>query len=513
LSYVRLYAQEEILMAEGGYHYDILSGDRDIFDPNKEAHCSAVRVVVPPYAKFESVAREVFEASGIDNTYRANVRVILGRTLVGQRTCGYRYSRALVAALIEAVGGHRGPEYREFLRAFADLTNALVGSRASTVWAEDAGKWLGKLIGAAEQGGLRRFRTVCAEAERLSVHRAALWAEADVSERRVAKRVMRALGIGSLIALAVALVLVTVAYAVGQYKERARKARAAVAIAFSPNGAVLAIARSGGVEFLDVVHRKQAGPRLVAGYSMTWNLTFSPDGTVLASGGLDRALRLWDVVKGKGIGSPLTGHTGAISTIAFSPDGTLVASGDEDHWIRLWDVVARRQVAVIDASDEVQSVAFSPNGKLLATGGFDKSVRFWDVTTRREVGTALMHDDRVRKVAFSPDGKTIATTADDMTVRLWDVSTHRQLGAPIVEAKTWVSDVAFSPDGSEIASAAGGVTLWNIATRTQLGTGFDRSCADRLAFSPDGTMLATKCGGGTVQLWNVASEKVIGPPL
>ena len=131
-------------------------------------------------------------------------------------------------------------------------------------------------------------------------------------------------------------------------------------------------------------------------------MTFSPNGKLLASGGCDGDIKIWDIAAGK-VKTVLKGHEWAVSSVAFSPDGKLLASvggagiGDEE-WeeppnpfceVKVWDVAAGRVLASLSGdTGQMWSVAFSPDGKLLATGdwtdiAFPKDgpgkVRLWDV--------------------------------------------------------------------------------------------------------------------------------------
>ncbi|MFT5326598.1 MAG: serine/threonine protein kinase, partial [Planctomycetaceae bacterium] len=66
------------------------------------------------------------------------------------------------------------------------------------------------------------------------------------------------------------------------------------------------------------------------------SVSFSPDGTRIASGSTDRTIRLWDALTGEELNS-LKGHTSYVNSVSFSPDGTRIASGSSDRTIRLWD--------------------------------------------------------------------------------------------------------------------------------------------------------------------------------
>src|SRR3712207_3422008 len=148
----------------------------------------------------------------------------------------------------------------------------------------------------------------------------------------------------------------------------------------------------------------------------------------LASASSDRTIRLWNAATGEPLGLPLTGHTDEVRSVAFSPDGRLLASGGSDNDVLLWDVTDRSQPRRIGVplrahSSKVHGVAFSPNGDMLVSGGADGAIVLWDVATRQMLGRPLVaHNDWVWTVAFSPDGHTVASGSRDTTLMLWEIN-------------------------------------------------------------------------------------------
>jgi WD40 repeat protein len=64
-------------------------------------------------------------------------------------------------------------------------------------------------------------------------------------------------------------------------------------------------------------------------------LDVSPDGTLIATGGLDKSVRIWDIKQGKEI-HKFEGHDAEVYWVAFSPDGKRVASCGKDEHVLLW---------------------------------------------------------------------------------------------------------------------------------------------------------------------------------
>jgi WD40 repeat protein len=97
----------------------------------------------------------------------------------------------------------------------------------------------------------------------------------------------------------------------------------------------------------------------------------------LASGSVDRSIKLWDVATGKVINT-LNGHSNWVYSVVFSPDGKTLASGSQDNSIKLWDVATGKVIHTLNGhSHWVYSVVFSPDGKTLASGSQDNSIKLW----------------------------------------------------------------------------------------------------------------------------------------
>ena len=120
-------------------------------------------------------------------------------------------------------------------------------------------------------------------------------------------------------------------------------------------------------------------------------MALSGDGTVVASGGWDGTVRLWEPLSGRSL-AVLEGHTGAVRNVALSADGRLVASSGWDRTVRLWEAPSGRALAVLEGHTAgVVWVALSGDGKLVASSGGEGTVRLWEALSGRPLAVLAGH--------------------------------------------------------------------------------------------------------------------------
>jgi WD40 repeat protein len=241
---------------------------------------------------------------------------------------------------------------------------------------------------------------------------------------------------------------------------------------------------------------------------------------LLATGGADGKVRLWNLLTGEPVGDPLAGHQGEVNHVAFSDDGRRLVSVGEDGVALVWDVATGHPVGHPLRHDKsIAFAAFSPGAREQAsryviTASADKTARVWDATTGDPVGEPLRHEGRVLHAAFRPGGESVVTAGADNRAILWRLSPDTG-AAQLNELKHAgpVAYVAFSRDGRLLATASADATvgLWNAENGAPLQSLKNHTAAVTcVQFSPDGSRLLTASEDWTARVWRVSSSVTVG---
>lgn len=222
------------------------------------------------------------------------------------------------------------------------------------------------------------------------------------------------------------------------------------------------------------------------------SVAFSKDGRMLASGGSDFVIKLWDIPTGKEVRT-LTGHLASVVALAFSPDGKLLASrGKDEETVKIWVLATGAELKSVKGGSDAR-IQFSPDGRSLVVASSDGFIKLWSVGSGAELKTLQAEGPDVVSVVFSPDGKLLASLDTD-AIKLWDVSTGNKLREmPISGQSSLDGLLAFSGDGKTLSSfTEGTITVWDVASGKQSSStavGAKR-LSDEVALSPDAKVLA-----------------------
>lgn len=321
-----------------------------------------------------------------------------------------------------------------------------------------------------------------------------------------------------------------------------------MAVAVSADGRYLACGLGNGtIQVIDLQTPAHAPVVLTGHRGPVCALAFHPDKPLLASGGWDQVIRLWEAPFSSAESVPMHGHAQAVFSLDFSPDGTLLASGSWDATVRLWDLRTPHQSIHILRGHEggVNAVAFHPSGSRLASGGADRTIRLWNMAdldhapemlpsqpseTLNPHSRVLPAEGRNRQtppnaesgsqpfalagintLAFSPDGTNLAVGTTNSTILLWDMLHPARPPERLAGHRQQVLSVAFSPDGTTLASGSNDhdIRLWNLADPTEPSTMLrgHNEAVFTVAYHPSGSILASGSDDGTLCIWEFQASE------
>ena len=275
-------------------------------------------------------------------------------------------------------------------------------------------------------------------------------------------------------------------------------------------------------------------------------LAFSQDGAVLASGSLDRTVRIWNVGTGRELSLCLDARAEVLA-LSLIPGRAAVVAALSDGRLVIWDYGLHRQIIHLRPPDHsgLEAVAVSRDGRWVAAGGKGRSAFVWQADRGIPAGGFESLGGKVGSLAFTNDASGLICATRNGQLELLDRGTRnprwsaRTQGRPVV-------DVAVPPRASHVVAVTeeGRIGAWDLrnglelsiadpgvrpvrsaglspdATHAMLGMD-DRTAritrtaggaetarleghrgrVTAVALSPTGKAVATGCKDGTVRLW------------
>ncbi|XP_066565817.1 autophagy-related protein 16-1 isoform X2 [Amia ocellicauda] len=279
------------------------------------------------------------------------------------------------------------------------------------------------------------------------------------------------------------------------------------AVRFSPGSRLLA---TGGmdrrVKLWEIVsgHCELKGALTGSNAGIT-SIEFDTSGSYLLAASNDFASRIWTVDDNR-LRHTLTGHSGKVLSARFLLDNARIVSGSYDRTLKLWDLRSKVCIKTVFAGSSCNDIVCTE--QCVMSGHFDKKVRYWDIRAESIV-QELELQGRVTSLDLNADRTELLTCSRDDLVKIVDLRTNtvrQTFSVPGFKCGSDWTRVTFSPDGSYVAagSADGTLYVWNVLTGKLDRTLCKQhsSTVNAVAWSPSGAHVVSVEKSSKAVLWS-----------
>ncbi|MEZ6046453.1 MAG: hypothetical protein R3C11_12955 [Planctomycetaceae bacterium] len=210
-------------------------------------------------------------------------------------------------------------------------------------------------------------------------------------------------------------------------------------------------------------------------------------------------------------------HAGGALSASFSPDNKLIASGGRDATVRIWNLVDYKLLHEWKVSnvDSVNYVQFTPDGQRVVAGCSDGSLQFWDLQNGTHLSKAEIHTAGINQFVFDHTGSRLISAGDDSRVCLIDINSY-ELVNEFTAHTHCVGSVSLHPSKPIVASTStdGTIRWWNFdafssdqdSSANLIRLPGEHDHPNAVAFSPDGLSLCCTTKEQMIYQWDWAPE-------
>lgn len=239
--------------------------------------------------------------------------------------------------------------------------------------------------------------------------------------------------------------------------------------------------------------------------------TYSPDGKLVASGGLDNACSVYKIdfdsaSNTQGPSQELAGHEGYLSCCKFVSNTEMLTSSGDGTCV-LWDIASQTAKTTFEGHEsDVMCVSMSGNNDWFVSASCDSTCKLWDYRAGPScIKTFVGHESDINSIAFFPGEHMFGTASDDSTCRLFDIRSYASLNRFADDhVLCGITSCAFSASGRALFAGYDDYNclVWDTLTGAcvQVLSGHENrvSC---LGVNPQGNALCTGSWSTQLKIW------------
>lgn len=257
------------------------------------------------------------------------------------------------------------------------------------------------------------------------------------------------------------------------------------------------------------------------------DIAFSPQNDFLFSvSSWDGKVRIWDVQGGSAQGRSQFEHMGPVLSTRWSNDGTKIASGGCDNAVKLFDINTNQAQQIGNHDAPVSCVRFVNCGptstECLVTGSWDKSIKYWDMRQPQPVSTIMMPE---RVYTMDSKQQLLVVGTAERHIAIINLNNPATIFKSVMSPLKWQTRVLAcynEGDGYAIGSVEGRCAIRYVDDEMQKKNGFSFKChrqnspnraagqqaqanvfaVNTIAFHPIYGTFATAGSDGTFHFWD-----------